>query len=73
MLFPVFASFAATAEHAVFKSRNRGHSWFRTDTGMPHESRIEGFRCERESSSPALSLAVGRPLTQDNQQPDLST
>ncbi len=39
----MFASIAGAAEYAVFKSKDRGRSWSRSDTGMPHGSRINGF------------------------------
>jgi photosystem II stability/assembly factor-like uncharacterized protein len=51
----VFTNFAAAADaYAVFKSGDRGRSWTRSDTGMPHNSRINAF------GSAAESLFAGR-------------
>lgn len=44
LLVPMLASIAATAEeYAVFKSKDRGQTWFRSDTGLPNGSRINAF------------------------------
>ena len=44
LLVPMLASIAAaTEEFAVFKSKDRGQTWFRSDTGLPHGSRINAF------------------------------